>query len=494
MAQIAPRRRGGISEAMTDAAPTPPVMLGTRARGDWVRLRTLVLLRWAAIGGQSAAVLVASRILGFQLPLTACALVISAAVSVNLVVTMMNPPEKRLSERGTLFSLFFDQVQLVTMLMLTGGLNNPFAMLIVATVTISASALRLRSTLLLGASTIAAIPLLFAAHVPLVQADGTVLEVPPLYIWGFSAALTIGVLFLALYARRIAVEGDRMSEALGATQIALAREQRLAAIGGIAAAAAHELGTPLATIKLTAAELASELEDDPEVADLAEDARLIRQEAERCGAIMTDLSRGGRDDAHVRTAPAATVIGEAAAPHAERGKRLVIRIGGRPAEEVREQPILHRRPELIHGLRNLVQNAVDFAASTVWVDVEPDERALRIIVGDDGPGFGTDMLPRLGEPYVSARARGSNAALGAYEGMGLGLFIARTLLERTGARLAFANGSETPGRARTDGAPPERARPSGAVIEIAWPRGAIEASRAEARGPLGRNDRFAEDA
>ena len=467
-----------------------PELIGARDRGDWVRLRTLVLLRWAAIGGQSAAVLVASRGLGFDLPLTACALVISAAVSVNLVVTMMNPPEKRLSERGTLLSLFFDQAQLVGLLMLTGGLNNPFAMLIVATVTISASTLHLRSTLLLGASTLAAIPLLFAAHVPLVKPDGSELEVPQLYIWGFSAALSIGVVFLALYARRVAVEGDRMSEALGATQLALAREQRLAAIGGIAAAAAHELGTPLATIKLTAGELARELSDDPAHGELAEDARLIRAEAERCGAIMADLSRGGRDDAHLRTAPAAAVIEEAAAPHKDRGKRLILRVGGAPAERATEQPLLRRRPELIHGLRNLIQNAVDFAASTVWVDVEPGETALRIIVGDDGPGFASDMLPRLGEPYVSTRARGSSAAEGAYEGLGLGLFIARTLLARTGARLAFANGSEAPARAAARLGEPERARPSGAVIEIAWPRGAIDVDKAEARLPLGENARF----
>ena len=474
---------------MDQIAP-PPVMLGTRARGDWVRLRTLVLLRWAAIGGQSAAVLVVSEVLGFELPLTACALVISAAVSVNLVVTMMNPPERRLSERGTMLSLFFDQVQIVTLLMLTGGLNNPFAMLIVATVTLSASTLKLRSTLLLGASTLAAIPVMHLAHLPLIGPDGKVLQLPEVYLWGFAAALTIGVAFLALYARRLAVEGDRMGEALGATQLALAREQRLAAIGGIAAAAAHELGTPLATIKLTAGELARELADDPDSADLAEDARLIRQEAERCGAIMADLSRGGRDDTHLRTAPAASVVEEAAAPHASRGKRLVVRVNGALAEATPGQPILHRRPELIHGLRNLIQNAVDFADSTVWIDIETGETALRITVGDDGPGFGPVMLPRLGEPYVSSRARGSPAAHGAYEGMGLGLFIARTLLERTGGRLAFANGSEAPARARASGGSPERARPTGAVIEIAWPRGEIEASRAEARGALGRNARF----
>jgi len=471
---------------MTDAL-APNGLLDRRMRGDWVRLRTLTTLRWGAIGGQSAAVLFASRALDFQLPLTACALVISAAVSVNLVTTIMNPPEKRLSERGTLLSLFFDLAQLVALLMLTGGLNNPFSMLIVVTVTISASTLRLGSTLLLGTAAIGAIPLLLYGHLPLVQADGSVFAVPPLYAWGFSAALTIGVVFLALYARRVAVEGDRMAEALGATQTALAREQRLAAIGGIAAAAAHELGTPLATIKLTAGELVRDLAGDP---DLAEDARLIRREAERCGAIMADLSRSGRDDAHLRAAPAATVVEEAAAPHADRGKRLVIRIDGIAAEAAGEaQPLLLRRPELIHGLRNMIQNAVDFAASTVWIDIAAGENGLRIAVGDDGPGFSPDMLPRLGEPYVSSRSRGSHAgAAGAYEGMGLGLFIARTLLERTGARIAFANGPDRQARARARGE--GVAVPSGAIVEMVWPPGAIDITKAEARSPLGRNRRF----
>lgn len=474
---------------MADTASPVPALFDTRARGDWVRLRTLVLLRWGAIAGQSAAVLVASQVLGFQLPLTACALVISAAVSVNLVATMMNPPEKRLSERNTMLSLFFDLAQLVLLLMLTGGLNNPFAMLMIAPVTISASTLRLRSTLVLGAAAVGSIPLLLFAHLPLVRPDGGLLQVPPLYAWGFSAGLTIGIVFLALYARRIALEGDRMSEALGATQLALAREQRLAAIGGIAAAAAHELGTPLATIKLTAGELARDLRDSP---DLAEDAALIRREAERCGTIMADLSRGGRDDSHLRTAPASAVVEEAAAPHADRGKRLVIRLDGVPVTEgAAEQPLLRRRPELIHGLRNLIQNAVDFAASTVWIDITGGGGSLRIAIGDDGPGFAPDLLPRLGEPYISTRARGSPVSSGGgYEGMGLGVFIARILLERTGARVTFANGSDASGPAPAHTRPGEAAHPPGAIIEILWPRGAVDVAKAEARGRLGENRRF----
>lgn len=466
------------------------------ARGDWVRLRTLVTVRWIAIAGQTAAVLIATRWFGFDLPLSICALLISASVSFNIVAQMVHPAEKRLSERGTLGSLFFDLAQLVAMLMLTGGLSNPFAVLLLAPVTVAATALQLRSTIALGLPAMASIPLMSFFHLPLVTREGEVLAVPDLYRHGIAAALAIGLLFLGLYARRVAVEGYAMSEALLATKLALAREQRLAAIGGMAAAAAHELGTPLATIKLAAGELVRELASHPDLTpELAEDAALIRREAERCGAIMADLSQGGRDDAHLRLAPVSAVIAEAARPHSNRGKRLIVRIDGLPAEEAdATQPAVIRSPELIHGLRNAIQNAVDFAASTVWIDADLAADTLRIAVGDDGPGFSADVLPRLGEPYVSTRVRGERRAPdGEYEGMGLGLFIARTLLERTGARIAFANGTDARRRSRPaeDGAVAiEERRPPGAIIEVVWPAQALVASPAEARRALGPNRRF----
>lgn len=466
-------------------------LFDTRARGDWVRLRTLIVLRWIAVIGQTSAILIARLVLGFELQMTLCALLISASVVVNLASHLMFPSAMRLSERWTLASLFFDLVQLVALLMVTGGLNNPFAVLILAPVTISATALRLQSTIWLGIFAMLGVVAMSQLHLPLVGPNGVPLVVPELYRAGVSAGLGIAVVFLSLYARRVTVESYAMSEALQATQLALSREQRLAAIGGIAAATAHELGTPLATIKLTAGELARELKDDPE---LHEDAALIRREADRCGAILADLGRSGRDDRHVKHAPISHVIDEAAAPHADRGKRLVVRIDGRPADEVEDaQPTVRRSPELIHGLRNLVQNAVDFARSTVWIDVETqDPERLRMVVGDDGPGFSDEILPRLGEPYVSTRRRGRRrAGKAGYDGMGLGLFIARTLLARTGAALSFANGAdERRRRARDPNLPAELDRPPGALIEIVWPRGSLVTPRTIARGALGRNTAF----
>ncbi len=474
------------------AEGTQAGFFNTRARGDWVRLRTLVVLRWIAVTGQSTAVLIADRALGFELPLSLCALVISASVSVNLVSYLVHPAEKRLSEFGTWLSLAFDLLQLSALLMLTGGLNNPFAVLILAPVTISATALRIRSTLALGVLALGMIPVIDLVHLPLVTHGGEPLEVPALYRTGLAAGLATGIVFLSLYARRVTVEVYRMSEALSATQIALAREQRLAAIGGIAAATAHELGTPLATIKLVAGELARELKSDP---DLAEDAALIREQADRCGEIMADLSRSRRQDSHLRHAPISAVVEEAAEPHVERGKRLVIRFGGAPIGQTgAEQPEVARTPELVHGLRNLIQNAVDFARETVWIDISEREGGLRIAVGDDGPGFSADILPRLGEPYVTSRARGQRPGGGdPYEGMGLGLFIARTLLERTGAQLSFANGADSRRRRLRTARPVEMAQPPGAIIELVWPPGTLVAPRKAVRGPLGRNPSATEE-
>jgi two-component system sensor histidine kinase RegB len=245
---------------------------------------------------------------------------------------------------------------------------------------------------------------------------------------------------------------------------------------------------------LASGELARELDDHPE---LKEDIDLIRKQAERCRDILRELSHGGKDDSHVKAVPISAIIEEAAEPHRYRGKRMILRLDGALIEDAdQNQPIIRRQPEVIHGLRNLVQNAVDFSRSTVWVDVKWTEETLRIVVGDDGPGFSADMLGRLGDPYVTHRSRlglGARAKSGraGYEGMGLGLFIAKTLLERTGARIEFANGSDRD--ARDSGGhenPPELTRPAGAIVIAEWPLAALASDHDRGRGVLADNPKF----
>jgi two-component system sensor histidine kinase RegB len=448
------------------------------ARANWVRLRTLILLRWMAIAGQASAILVASQVYGLNLPLGLCALAIGLSVLVNLFLVLLFPENRRLSETEAFLTLLFDLAQLSMLIFLTGGLTNPFAILVLVPVTISASVLRLRSTLALGALAILSVSVALLWHMPLEFADGSALEIPQLFVFGFWLSIVIGVLFLGLYLRRVSTEMRIMSEALLATQMALAREQKLTDLAGVVAAAAHELGTPLSTIMLVSAELVEELKDQPA---LQEDMHLIRNQADRCRHILRDMGRAGKDDLHLRQAPLSAVLREAAEPHLARGKQVHFTFtpasGGQD-----QQPVVLRRPEVIHGLRNLVQNAVDFARSQVWVDGTWSAEAVTIRITDDGAGFPASVIGRIGDPFVRARRSEHDAsARPGYEGMGLGLFIAKTLLERSGAALAFRNASDP------FLGPDDQSERSGAVVEAVW---ALEDLAVLVTGGLGENARI----
>lgn len=452
------------TDAATDPATAP---LLPERRPDWVALRTLTGARWVAIAGQSAAVAVAAGPLGVAVPLGPVSLVIGASILVNLVAGVTMPRSRRLSEREAAALLTFDILQLGLLLALTGGLANPFAVLILAPATIAASVLGPRTALALGGVTLALIPAIGLWHLPLTAAEGP-LAPPALLQWGFALALATGVVFLGLYVRSVTGEQTAMADALTATQMALARAQRLSDLDGMVAAAAHEMGTPLATITLVTSEMIAALEekdDMPDRAALLEDARLLREQADRCRDILRTMGREGRRDPYLDRAPLSAVVDEAAAPHRGRGKRIVVLT---PEAAEGRQPDLPRRPEIVHGLRNLVQNAVDFASERVEIRLDWGGGRIAVRILDDGPGFPPSLIGRLGDPFVTGRAGvaeqgGDPARLRqGYEGMGLGLFIAKTLLERTGARIAFANGPQ-----------------GGAVASVVWPAEALTQPVAE---------------
>ncbi len=465
-------------DRMDDSAADP---LQSTGKGGWIRLRTLIHLRWLALAGQAAALLIATVYLDLQLNMSLAMMTIGISITANLIASVVYPPTKRLSDVEAMLTLLFDISQLALLLYLTGGLNNPFAVLILAPVTISATALRLRSTVILGLAAIALISVLALYHTPLHTSEGLVLQQSPLFLFGFWLAITIGIVFEAGYAMKVTGEIQSMSRALLATQMALSREQKLTDLGGVVAAAAHELGTPLATIKLVSAELAEELEDQPQ---LQEDARLIGEQANRCRDILHSMGRAGKDDLHMHQAPLEAVVAEAAEPHLSRGKQVHYTFlpaeGGDP-----RQPLVHRRPEIIHGLRNLVQNAVDFADAHVWVDVKWTDTRVSARIIDDGPGFPPHLLGRLGDPFLRhRRSEADRARRPGYDGMGLGLFIAKTLLERSGAEVNFANGTDPAGGVA---GPLTR---SGAIAEVTWPLAAICIDPEAAKGPLGENQPF----
>ncbi|MCC1491180.1 sensor histidine kinase RegB [Cognatishimia sp. F0-27] len=460
---------------------TPSALLSERQRSNWIRLRTMILLRWFAIIGQLTAITVAQQMYSLQLELGLCYLAVGVSVVGNLVAIFVFPENKRLSETENLSMVLFDLLQLCFLLYLTGGLHNPFSLLVLGPVTVSAAVLTLRSTVILGATAVLLVTLMVNYHLPLRTEQGFILRIPDVFVFGQWAAITIAVVFISIYARRMSREMHSMSDALAATQMALARAQKLNDLGGVVAAAAHELGTPLATIKLTSSELAEELEDRPE---LREDAELIREQADRCRDILRSMGRAGKDDLHMRQAPLVEVIREAAEPHEDRGKEIVIEETAGPGIGM-AQPHIYRQPEIIHGLRNLVQNAVDFARATIWIEVMWSDELISIRIVDDGQGFPPHLIGRIGDPFVRKRRTETDKRVRPeYEGMGLGLFIAKTLLERTGAELSFANGVG-PYSGEQDRTPRR-----GAIVEVVWPRSKIVASQEERSSGLGENQPF----
>ena len=446
-----------------------------------VRLQTLLMLRWVAILGQVLAVMAARYVFGLSLNPGPFAAVIGLSVLANVVFNFVYPHNKRLSEAEVTAMLMFDTLQLAVLLYLSGGLNNPFAVLIVAPVTVAATALSLRATIFVAIVAFAATTLVAVWHMPLLTGAGAEVQLPQIFVFGFWVAILITIVFLGLYAHRITAEMRSMSQALLATQMALAREQKLTDLSGVVAAAAHELGTPLATITLVASELLDELDACPEQ---KEDALLIRQQADRCRDILHSMGKTGKDDMLLRQAPLSSVVEDAAEPHLDRGKKVLIRMGD-DDKSAADQPAILRRPEIVHGLRNLIQNAVDFAASTVWVDLCWNERSISVRITDDGPGYAPHVIGNIGEPFVGRRrpAR-ADANRPEYEGMGLGLFIAKTLLERTGAELSFTNASEP-----YTGVPIPGKR-SGAIAVVVWPRGKAGIEADEKTPILGDNTRF----
>ncbi len=430
--------------------------------GGAVRLRTLNTLRWLAVAGQISAIVVVHFGLGFPLPLGLSLGVIAASVWLNLFTALRFSPQRFLTEREATLHIAFDTVQLSALLFLTGGLLNPFGILMLAPVTIAASVLPLRSAALVAAIAFVGVSFLAVFHLPLPWAEDEPLEIPRLYSGGVWAALSLAVGFFAAYAHRIAAEAAEMKSALAASQLVLAREERLAAIGGLAAAAAHELGTPLATIQLTAREMADELRGKGALED---DARLLVSQAQRCRDILSRLSRRGDEgDAMLDRVAVDLLVREAAGPFMERtdGPAVIFEMLADPVDL--KAPVLRRRPEIVYGLRNFVENATGFAISKVLITTEWAADRLSVSIHDDGPGFAPEILSRLGEPYLASRfrARGGSKS-GLSSGLGLGFFIAKTLLERTGASIAFGN------RAWPEGGP------EGAWVEVSWPRAAVEA-------------------
>jgi len=424
-------------------------------RSDSVRVATIVRLRWLAVLGQLSAIGIVYLGFGFPFPVAYCLAAIALSAWLNVFLAVRYPARQRLSAEIAGALLAYDILQLMLLLHLTGGIENPFTILIVAPVVVSAATLPLRYTILLGLLAIAATVVLVYEYWPLPWIPGLRLQLPFLYKLGILAAVVSSMIFLALYAWRLASESRQMSAALAATELVLSREQRLHALDGLAAAAAHELGTPLSTIYLVAKELERNL---PEDSPHREDVQLLRTQADRCREILRTLTRkpSERDPMHASLS-VRELIDEAAAPYLERGVRVSIDVAPDPElpAELAREPVGERQPGVIYGIGNLIENAVDFAEERVEISATWNKTSVTIEIADDGPGFPPDIMDSIGDPYITTRGAGTQRNHSQAGGLGLGFFIAKTLLERSGATAGLEN---------------REAPLHGAIVRLIWPR------------------------
>lgn len=456
MAEAQPSDPEATAAKLHVAAPTPPPALEWEApieRRGRLRLQTLLLLRWVALIGQLALVLFAGLVLGAPIPWLLCLPVIAAGAAFNLAVSLGSRRRNLAGDREAAAQLCFDVVQYTVLLFVLGGLNNPFTVLLIAPPAVAAATLSTRRMLLVGCLACIAAGVLFVSPTPLPWNGVDAPFLPDSYRLGRLTALVLGIVFTTGYAWHAAAEASRMELALAVTEAVLAREQRLSALGGLAAAAAHELGTPLATIQVVAKEL---LRNSPPDDPVAEDARLLLQQAQRCRDILKNLSERSEDgDAVYARLGLAQLLNEIVEPYRSIGPRFITAVEGPPGDFV---PDVRRLPEMVHALAAFAENAADFALDEVRVCARFDDKTITIETRDDGPGFAPEILAKLGEPYVTSRPSGEDSP-SQHQGMGLGFFIAKTLLERAGARVTFENDAEI----------------GGAVVTVTWPREKIEA-------------------
>lgn len=433
-----------------------------RAGESRLRLHTIVRLRWLAVLGQSLTVVFVHWGLGMELPTGWCFAVIALSAWLNVALRIAYPASQRLSSRAAFLVLGYDIIQLAVLLYLTGGLENPFAFLLIAPVIVSASTLPLQVTVALGLLAIVVATILVPYHQMLPWPEGPHLRLHILYEIGVWVAVVLGIVFMGLYSWRTAEENRRMAEALAATEMVLAREQKLSALDGMAAAAAHGLGTPLATIAVATKELLREAKKtDPSYDDIL----LVRTQAERCRGILQELTARAEElDVIVSSMPVSHLIDELVEPC--RALSVPITVTTRPQGGVlpgspgANEPVTHRNPGVIYALSNLIENAIDFSKERVCVDATWSQDEVRIVITDDGEGFAPNVLEQLGEPFITSRpARDGGDSRPEATGMGLGFFIAKTLLGRACARLEVANKSEPA---------------TGAIVSVIWSRAAFE--------------------
>lgn len=416
-----------------------------------LRLDTLLELRWCSLGAQTLAILIAS--VGFDLPFNyrLCLVIVAIGGITNIVLKQAQPARNQVRVTDATLILVFDILALSAIIFMTGGLSNPLVILYAVPVLVAAAALPSTVTFGLGMFTLFVSCALIFVYRPLPWQAERVSDTAILQdtsIWG-ALAFTIGL--CALFTSRIGSESQKTAEGLLAVERVLERQKRLTQLDGLAAAAAHELGTPLATIALVANELRNEL---PAQSHIQEDLNLLRGQVERCRQILTKLAViGSEEDDFLSRVTIDHLIHEISAHQTAIGRHFEFSKFGEG-----DEPVIVKNAAMLYSLTNLIDNAADYAVEKVSVRATWSADVVALEIKDDGPGFAAGVLDRIGEPYlnhgqVERRERRSGAS-----GLGIGLFISKTLIERSGARIVFTNA---------------RGPETGAITRVIWPRKAI---------------------
>ena len=388
--------------------------------------RTLVILRWIAIIGQYLTISIVYFVLKFELPFFYCSTIIFIGILTNLYLQFQFK-KNQLNNFTSTFFLFYDLIQLSLLLYLTGGVTNPFTILLIVPAIVSSTFLTLRSTINLSFITIIILILLTINHLPLPHSGELHFHVPDIYLYAVPIAIIIGLTFLTYFGVRFGIESRKRTEALNKLELILAKEHELESIGLQAAAAAHSLGTPLSTITVIARELEKEIGNNPKY---SKDIDLLLSETKRCSDILKDLSKDQLEEdsflSDIKIEELLSAIVRSFTEISEKKISLVV-------EQNKLNPQIERTLEITYGLRNFIGNAVKYSNSSVDVILESSNKITEVKVCDDGPGFSEDILNVLGEPYI----RSKNKIISSKSGLGLGTFIGKTLLERMKANVSF---------------------------------------------------------
>ncbi len=395
---------------------------------------TLTILRYIAIIGQLIAINIVFFYLKLEFPIKATLSVVFVGLLTNLFLQFKVKANQLKDTYASLF-LLYDLFQLAALLYLTGGIFNPFSILLIIPAIVSSTFLSMGTTIILGFITSVILFILTHYYLPLPGLLSENFDVPSFYKFGILISILIGMIFLSYFGIRFAGETKKRSEALNKLQEVIAKEYELESLGGQAAAAAHSLGTPLATIAVVAKELKKELGDNK---DISKDIELLISQTKRCSEILKKISKKQiKEDIFISSIKLEDLIEEIIVSFKETSSKKIELV----SDEDNNKINIERTPEIIYGLRNFIGNAVKFSKSKVKINLKSDLRKIEIKINDDGPGIPDDIIKKIGEPYIKSKS----VELNSNSGLGLGTFLGKTLLERQGANLSFRRNNDLGG-------------------------------------------------